>query len=335
MIKRLTAYISAIVLITQSLTALGQQPVASARLDTNTIRLGEQIGLQLQVSSRQANLSVDFPLYADTLVTGIEVLDTAATQYQRENNISRWVKRYTITGFDEGGFALPAQKIAVNGDTLLTNSLFLTVQTVPVDTTKQKLYDIKAPIDTPLTLKEFLQRFYLFIIGGLLMIAALTMAYIVFKRKAATKQRATQTQYLAPPHIEALSSLDRLESKKLWQAGKPKAYQSELTDIIRRYIYRAMRIPTLERTSDEILRQTATHPAISHTQQGNLKQLLELADWVKFAKYQPIPDEHERGLRLAREFVKETHKQLSADEQPTEVAAAQEPSETTKPESNE
>jgi hypothetical protein len=44
-----------------------------------------------------------------------------------------------------------------------------------------------------------------------------------------------------------------------------------------------------------------------------IRQVLVLADLVKFAKEKPLPVEHERSLTLARQFVLITKPQISSD----------------------
>lgn len=68
----------------------------------------------------------------------------------------------------------------------------------------------------------------------------------------------------------------------------------------------------MELTTDEILTsfkpayRTGRHVDINAETKGKLKQLLSLADMVKFAKAKPIVSEHELGLKNAYDFVRET-----------------------------
>jgi len=68
---------------------------------------------------------------------------------------------FTITSFDSGSFLCSANKFSIQnaGDTgyteILTDSILLSVNTVPVDTTKA-FKDIKGPMSVPWTLKEML-----------------------------------------------------------------------------------------------------------------------------------------------------------------------------------
>ena len=59
----------------------------------------------------------------------------------------------------------------------------------------------------------------------------------------------------------------------------------------------------LESTSDEILDQLHRVPE-AEPFQAQCRSFLTTADLVKFAKYQPAPEEHERELRSAYEIVR-------------------------------
>lgn len=74
------------------------------------------------------------------------------------------------------------------------------------------------------------------------------------------------------------------------------------------YVFDEVAILVLEKTSDETL--NAIKPVLLESEQKELYQKLEkmlrLADLVKFAKWQPTPDENEISLLSAYNFVKET-----------------------------
>jgi hypothetical protein len=59
-------------------------------------------------------------------------------------------------------------------------------------------------------------------------------------------------------------------------------------------------------TSSEILEITSTTGEISNEDQIKLRQILEIADAVKFAKYQALQNENDLSLRNSFEFVEST-----------------------------
>ena len=118
-----------------------------------------------------------------------------------------------------------------------------------------------------------------------------------------------------------LQELEKLKNEELWQHEKVKDYYTRLTDIIRIYVEDRFGIATMEQTTFEILTSLKGNEAMIEKKSVNdLKEILELADFVKFAKLTPLPDENHRVLSTAYLFVKET-----TVEAVTEVPAPAEP----------
>ena len=99
-----------------------------------------------------------------------------------------------------------------------------------------------------------------------------------------------------------------MSEKKLWQNGRDKQYHTELTDILRQYIEQRFEVPAMEKTSDEILDELYELAETQKASLANLKQILSIADLVKFAKYQPLADENQLSFMNAKMFVEQTKK---------------------------
>ena len=116
-----------------------------------------------------------------------------------------------------------------------------------------------------------------------------------------------------PAHIIALRALEELRLKKLWQEGRHKEYYSELSDILRNYMYNRWDIPAMEMVSDEVLEALEQ----LHTEKSLLNQLrtwVRTADSVKFAKACPLPDENSQAFQAVYDFVTAT----KAEDKPVE-----------------
>ena len=64
----------------------------------------------------------------------------------------------------------------------------------------------------------------------------------------------------------------------------------------------------MEKTSDEILDELYELAESQKASLSNLKQILSIADLVKFAKYQPLADENQLSFMNAKMFVEQTKK---------------------------
>jgi hypothetical protein len=110
-----------------------------------------------------------------------------------------------------------------------------------------------------------------------------------------------------PPHVIALQELDKLKNEELWQHEKVKDYYTRLTDIVRVYIEDRFTISAMEQTTFEILTSfNIKEEQIEKKSFDELKEILEVSDLVKFAKFTPLPDENHMMLSNAYLFVKET-----------------------------
>ncbi len=278
-----------------------------AKLDSNKFLIGDQVKLHLLVTKpKGANLN--FPILPDSLGNGIEIVERFKPDTISKNgDIIKLDQAYLITSFDSGRHAVPPIPFEFLRDsiidTLFTDSVFFTVNTLQVDTTKKTIYDIKAPIDEPFSIMEIL-GYIIWGLAGLIVIILGYYAYRKFRRKEPLIKIPQKPA--DPPHIIALRELDILKDKKLWQNNLIKKYHTELTDIIRRYIEARFIIPAMEMTSYEIIDALQHEKYLSDKNHSGLRQLLTLADFVKFAKAQPLPDENDLSIKNAYQFVNDT-----------------------------
>ncbi|MDR3251648.1 MAG: hypothetical protein LBT42_08320, partial [Tannerella sp.] len=122
-----------------------------------------------------------------------------------------------------------------------------------------------------------------------------------------------------PPHEQAMKELREIREQKLWQQGRNKEYFTEVTDTLRRYISTRYGASAMEMTSSEILELLRNEEPGNKDVYDLLKQILQLSDFVKFAKLHPLPDENELSMFNANLFVDRTKKVTVAPE--TENAA--------------
>ena len=104
-------------------------------------------------------------------------------------------------------------------------------------------------------------------------------------------------EIIKSPHQIALEKLGTLKESRIWEKGEIKEYHSQLTYIIREYLENRFHIPALESTSLEILRDLKKH-ILESEMIKSVDDILNIADWVKFAK--GIPEENANALALDR-----------------------------------
>ena len=300
----LSLFVAGLVFVNTS----AQQVEVQAKLDTNEALIGDQVGLELSVF-QSADDTVLLPIFENKLTDNIEVIEQFAPDtLTLENNHLQINQKVLITAFDSGHYAIPSIPFLYREDTLKTNALLFKVNTVPVDTTKA-IKDIKGPYEAPLSLAEILPWVY----RGLgLILLILLLIYII--RKIIRKEPILRkVKPLEPAHVIAYRDLKRLKEQKLWQNDRVKEYYTELTDILRKYLWNRYAIRTLERTSDEILQSLKNSPFYDEQPCLLLKDIFYVSDLVKFAKFKPVADEHQKCYDDALRFVDETKLEIIED----------------------
>jgi hypothetical protein len=268
--------------------------MVKVQIETSNIRIGEQFNLKISVNE------IENVILPKLQLKGLEVIDSAKLDTLR----NMLIQKYIITGFDSGSFYIPQQQVYVKNQAYLTDSLLINVATIAIDTTKIKKYPIKSIKKEPYVFDDFKIYIYL-LIAALIIIGFWVYWFVIRKRKM---EEETPTYIALPPYDEAIFKLNELDDKLLWQNNKIKEYYSELTDIIRGYIERQLKVPALEKTSDEILEMLENfHNADSlDTDKETIKKLRNLlreADLVKFAKSKPLAPEIEEDRKDAEHVV--------------------------------
>lgn len=274
-------------------TSLFAQEV-EVKVDTMNIRIGEQFNYQISINDT-ANVIV--PELQD--LKGLEIVENIPMDTIKANLI----KRYVLTGFDSGAYYIPSQQVFVRGRSFLTDSLLINVATIAIDTTKNKMFPIKSIQGEPYILDDFIPYLIWVLLGVIIIVG------IIFYLKTRKKKEVIEDEEIPtlPPFEEALERLHKLDEKLLWQNNQVKQYYIELTEIVRAYIEKELKIPALESTTEDLIetiRDFNDAKTINTSRESirKLKELLREADLVKFAKSKPLSHEIEEDRKDA-EFV--------------------------------
>ena len=285
--------------------AVAQTPQAGAKLDKATILLGEQTKLHLSIKFNVKD-KVEFPALADSIAGKIQIVSSKTdTLFDKgDATIETIHKSYTITGFDSGAYVIPSYAFKTTTGPVFTQALTLMVQPVAVDTTKA-FYDIKQPLAIKYSFMDWLRDNWPWVVGTLL--AILIIAGIVYYIKTRPKKVIIiePPKPKVPAHITALQKLQELRDKKLWQQEQVKQFYIELSEVIREYLENRYAITAHEQTSEEIF-ASLRFMDITEENKNALRQMLILADLVKFAKEKPLPFENEQTMDNAIGFVNKT-----------------------------
>ncbi len=256
-----------------------------------------------------------FPTPSNPVTQGVEIIGQPVIDtLSAKNGELELETRITVTSFDSGSYTIPPipaylQKLDGSIDTVWYDAGKLQVTTIQIDTTSFKPYDVKGQQNYPYTVKEFLPW------AGLVVLAVLLGLLIKKYIKSRREKRSLFGKPVLqdPPHIIALRSLENILSRKLWQNNQEKQFYTEIVDTLRLYLEGRYNIPTMEKTTGEILTSLSEHK-IEPKEYENLKDLFILSDFVKFAKYKPTKEDNEKAVPAAVRFVNATYLQEIEEE---------------------
>jgi len=274
-------------------------------VDTTKMRIGEKIEYTLQLktdSTAQVTFS-EQPFFAP-----FEILEESPMDTLRAQSHYLFTKKYALIQFDSGAYWLPPQKVMVNGFSKISDSLLIQVATVPVDTLKQKLFDIK-PVAEVVQNFDNLKRSLIFGTLAVLLVVGLIYAFFFAKKRREERQKKL------PPFERAIEELKALETITPTVQEEFKQYYSRLTDVVRRYLEEEAKISALESTTDELLLKLEALKQVGKLELGretikNLKSVLQTADLVKFARSIPELGTTSQDRVLVEEVVIETKEAL-------------------------
>ena len=281
-------------------TSRAQEVVAEARVDSTDYLIGDWITVHIGITHPEATAIRG--LAADSL-DPFQVISRLPLERMSETTATTGL---VVAMYDSGTVILPPVSVlySLPDDTTLqiaaTNQLSLNVHRVPIDTA-QAIKDVKPPLSISLTFAEIA-----LMVGTVVALAG--VIFLLYRYWKKRQRKKTGEVYVSPPrptHVVALGELAILKEKKLWQQGRIKEYYSEVTEILRGYFENRYSIMALEQTTDEIMNDLRKHILASEVRKET-EIVLQRADLVKFAKFQPGIPEHEELLNVAYDIVDKT-----------------------------
>ena len=256
-----------------------QKGVLTATVDTAAVKIGENIDyyLKIKVDSTSKVVFPEQPLFAP-----FELLEASQIDTIRSQSHFLYTKKYSLIHFDSGNYYIPQQQVLVDGFSQIAKLIPIRVNTVKVDTTKQKLFDIKPLQKVKRNYEDLIIKLAWFLFVVFVIVGILYTYFFHINRKELKKQEL-------PPFERAIEELKALENESLNKQEEFKRYYSRLTDVIRRYLKEEAKIDALESTSEELLlklemRKDAGTLDLDRKTLISLREVLQNADLAKFAR---------------------------------------------------
>ena len=291
-----------------------QNVEVEGKVDNTKVQVGKPFTLDLSLKVPYGWFVEWNDFAIDTLSEHLDIIKRGNVERTADADSNVIVKQQlTLMTFDTGQIQVPAVGLtyAKSFDDPMrmqafTEPIDLYATTIAVDTL-QPYKPIVGPIEAPIQMKEV----FPWILGVLLL--ALVVVGILYWRKHRKTKVDTDGNIVRgpaiPPYDKAVDDLKRLREEKMWQSGKVKEYFSTLTDIAREYIEGQFGVNAVEMTTDDILEEVKPLRFSSETY-NKLKETMEVADLVKFAKYSSSNLESENAMNSMTDFVNESYVQF-------------------------
>ncbi len=307
--KKYVLFLMAVFLLLGGLRA--QEVEVEGKVESTEVQVGKPFTLNLSLKVPYGWFVEWNDFAIDTLSGQLDIIKRSEVERTADADSNVIVKQQlTLMTFDTGQIQLPAVGLTYarsfdDPDRLkaYTDPIRLYSTTMTVDTTLA-YKPIVEPIAAPIQMKEVFPW----------ILAVLLLALAVFGVWYWHKHRKTKMDAegniirgpVIPPYDKAVDDLKKLREEKMWQSGKVKEYFSSLTDIAREYIEGQFGVNAVEMTTDDILEEIKPLHFSKETY-NKLKDTMEVADLVKFAKYSASTLESDTALSSMTEFVNESY----------------------------
>lgn len=265
------------------ISLIGYSQVTSS-IDSTAIKIGAELFYKIHVKTDSTTLVV---FSEEQTFQPLEMINSYSIDTTKKEGYYQLTKTYGLTQFDSGVYTIPKQKIRIGENIFFTDSLQVQVNPVVVDTSKQKLFDIKPLIEVDKKPSK-IWRTLGFILLALLEIGGVLYWFIWRKKPMSEAEKIAALK----PYERAKLALEKLDEERYFENEEIKTYYSDLTLILRQYLDEKVYEQSLESTTDELIFRLKTLEAANQIKLSketiqNIETILKRADLVKFAKSKP------------------------------------------------
>jgi hypothetical protein len=176
---------------------------------------------------------------------------------------------------------------------------------------KAYLLDSNREADLPIPIfKSFSQLIEenLFLIVLSIFIIITVLFFILLLRKKKNGESSEKESEIIDPYEDALSNIQSLQDQKPGLSAKPFVFR--LSEILRIYVERVFKVPAMELTGEEFMREIASHTFFKNRYDKILQEFVNQGDHIKYSKENSEDGQMNLLLDTALHFVKDTHKKL-------------------------
>lgn len=279
-----------------SASAFAAPVKVTASIDSTVVEMGSRATITVNIADdgRKGTL-IDLP------EPGTEAENLDFISVKGDTFPAGYEYKILIQAFEPGTVTFAPFRYVVGTDT--TESEFLTLKIMPVELDSlATINPMESVVNPPRRWYDYIPGWILWVLLGLALAAAAVCLFVMYRKNGSLIVHRTKP---VDPYEAAMAELSRLRERKLAESGREKEYYTHLVDILRTYLERRFNINAMEMSSTQIVASLRQNPETRDNQQ-RIKQILEIADFVKFANVRPMPDDNVKTFNNVVGFVEDT-----------------------------
>lgn len=289
-------FLAALVAMTGTATVQAQSVTEYVQVDS--LKVGDSFSYRLTLNKDQIYSSVQFP---DSTHFG-DAFEIRNRQHFKVTDFKDSLV-YRLQFFSTEDTQIPALPVLLVGDDDTTE-----VYTNPVPIYFKSVLQAENEQFKPLKpIFDFARAWWPYLLALLLLALLGWYGYKWYQGKSVEPEPEPRPSFEPTPFVDPLAqlenSLKQLRSYTFESEEDFEQFYIQLGDAIRTYFEDLYKIPALESTSREIIRELERR-MVDEKMISQTRKVLQQADMVKFARFQPTEDQAEVSLDVAREFVK-------------------------------
>ncbi len=272
------------------------QVKVTASIDSTVVEMGSRATITVNIAddSRKGTF-IDLP-EAGTEAENLDFISVECDTFP-----AGYEYRILIQAFEPGTVTFAPFRYVQGSDT--AESEFLTLKIMPVGLDSlSTINPMESIVNPPRRWYDYIPGWLLWVVLGIALAAAAICLYLVYRKNGTLIVHRSKP---VDPYEAAMAELSKLRERKLAESGREKEYYTSLVDILRTYLERRFGINAMEMSSTQILDTLRKNPE-TRDNQPRIKQILEIADFVKFANVRPMPDDNVKTFNNVVGFVEDT-----------------------------
>lgn len=282
-------------------------------IDKDSVSIAENLTLTLEADVKEG-YEVDLPAFGDKLGQfGIVDYHEEPPKLTGEGRILT-KKVYELEPFLSGDYKIAPMKVtfwekssqgknqeAPEKHEIETGEVTVKVRSLLGDDRSQlQVKPIFGPVNLPV---QLFSRMYLLIGAAFLLIVAGSALF--FRHQRRRRQNGGDLVNI-PAHELAYREIQKILDEQLLDRGEIKLFYARICDVVRHYIENRFGLHAPKHTTEEFLGEISMNSVFAPDHQRLLDDFLHHCDLVKFAEYQPTPEEIQKTFDACKAFIEAT-----------------------------